>query len=368
MSIKSLKKKLLIITRDQFGYHIDTYYYCKYAKDYFSMTHIGFDTGKQKIEIEGINCKYVLRKGNIIMRYLRFLLALLKECRKEYDVIFIKYFIGCSLLKLFNRRKIFVFDVRTGSVTKAFFMRKLSDFICRFESCFFSYITVISKSLAKKLRLPEKKVHILPLGAKPIDVSLKRNNSLKLLYVGTLNGRRIEDTIEGYARFYEEFGGFVDTIYYIIGDGHNGELEKLRTLVKQKGLDQVIHLLGYIHQSKLEKYFHQCNVGISYIPINDIYDCQPPTKTYEYLLAGMPVLATKTSENAMVINSSNGILICDTADSFYEGLKKTMSTIKCYDPIEIKNNALLYSWKNIVKDNFIPYIDSLIVCGITRKD
>ena len=258
----SSAKKILIITRQQFGYHTDTYYYSKYAESYFAITHIGFDAGRPKIKINGVDCIYVSRNGNVVFRYIRFLIALLRECRKDYDVIFIKYFIGSSLLKLFNQRKIFVFDIRTGSVAKNIFIRKFSDFICRLESRFFRYITVISSSLAIKLRLPENRVHVLPLGAEPVNESQKQYDSLRLLYVGTFNGRKIGGTIEGFARFYAEFSNSVDIAYYIVGDGHGNELEKLRELVKQKELEHVIFLPGYIHQSELEKYYHQSNRNV----------------------------------------------------------------------------------------------------------
>lgn len=359
-----MRKKLLVINRDQFGYHIDTYYYCKYASNYFKITYIGFDAAKPILKVDGVGCIYVPRRGSVIVRYLRLLFAFLRECRKDYDVIFIKYFVGCSLLKLFNSEMRFIFDIRTGSVAKNLFVRKLSDFVLRIESRFFSHISVISKSLAIKLRLPEDKFHVLPLGAEPADVSPKQFDSLKLLYVGTFNGRRIEYTVEGFARFYAESKDTIDITYDIVGDGQPGEMKRLTGLVERKGLVDVIRLPGYIHHSKLKKYYQRCNVGVSYVPINDIYDCQPPTKTYEYILAGMPVVATQTKENAIVINENNGVLIKDSAYSFYEAIKKIMSNKEQYDSSAIKEVALRYSWQSIVDDNFIPYIFGVCKVGL----
>jgi len=355
-----MKKKLLIINRNQFGSHIDTYSYCKYARNLFVITYIGFDASRPKIEVEGVDCIYVSRRGNIIARYLRFLIACMKECRKNYDVIFIKYIIGCVLFKMFCRGKTFVFDIRTASVSSNQLLRKASDLLLRFESMFFENVTVISKSLADKLCLSNDNYHILPLGAEPVDAWPKEFNSLKLLYVGTFNGRRIEDTVEGFARFYAEFKDKIKITYDIIGDGDHGELNELRRLVEKKGLSDVINLPGYIHQNLLIDYYRRCNLGVSYIPINEIYDCQPPTKTYEYLLAGMPVLATKTIENSFVINEGNGVMIEDSADSFYDGLRSFfLHKDTKYDSVAIKNAALQFSWQRIVEDSFIPYIVSI---------
>jgi glycosyltransferase involved in cell wall biosynthesis len=96
------------------------------------------------------------------------------------------------------------------------------------------------------------------------------------------------------------------------------------------------------------------------VPINDIYDCQPPTKTFEYLSAGMPVLATKTRENAAVITERNGLLIDDTPQAFHEGLKKLMGNARAYRSDEIRRDALRHSWQAIVQFNLIPYINSVM--------
>ena len=354
-----MKNKLLIINRTQFGYHIDTYYYCKYASDDFYITYIGFDSGESKIRCDNIDCIYIERKGNILIRYFRLFFALLLECRKKYDFIFINYFIACSLLKLTNKKAKIILDIRTGSVNKNNLKRRLKNFILKIESLFFNYISVISESLSDKLKLQANKVHILPLGAEIIEVPPRKMDSLKLLYVGTFDGRRIEDTIVGFTKFYKEFKNSIEITYDIVGEGRNNELALFKRLVKQNGLSEVVQLPGYIHQSKLKAYYQKCNVGISYVPINDIYDAQPPTKTFEYLLAGMPVIATATRENAIVINDNNGVLIPDSAYDFYEGLKVIMLRKHLYDSNLVKQESLKYSWQKIVRKDFIPYLRKL---------
>ena len=205
-----------------------------------------------------------------------------------------------------------------------------------------------------------EKVHILPLGADPIETSDKEYASLRLLYVGTLSGRRIENTILGFHRFYLDVGHAANATYAIIGEGDDGELDLLRAMVKDLGLARVVSLPGYVHRRELAAYYEKCNVGISYVPINDIYDCQPPTKTFEYLSAGMPVLATKTRGNAAVITERNGLLIDDTPQAFHEGLKRLMNDIRAYHSGDIRREALRHSWQTIVQSNLVPYLNSVI--------
>ena len=189
-----------------------------------------------------------------------------------------------------------------------------------------------------------------------MTLAAKRFDRLDLLYVGTLLGRRIEDTVVGFDRFRQDYGTRVALTYTIVGDGHNGELEALRRMVQARGLGDVVRLPGYVHRTRLQDTFDRCNVGVSYVPINDIYDCQPATKTFEYMFAGMPVIATATTENMKVVNRLNGVLIQDTPESFYRGLEELHARQRDFDSGQIRCCCPEASWEHIVSFNFIPYV------------
>ncbi len=353
-------RKLLIVNPKQFGYHLDTYYYCQWARDAFEITYHGFDAGQPRLAVEGVRVHYVSRRGPLLVRYLRFLASCVAECRRGYDAVFIKYFAGCSLLRVLYPRRRLVLDIRTGSVASRPWRRRWQDRLLRWESRCFRQVTVISASLARKLGLAVARVHLLPLGADPIATSPKEFSALHLLYVGTLQARRLEDTVEAFHRLYQALGHTVKMTYDILGDGPNGERHRLQTWVKDHGLEGVVSLPGFVPHWELAHYYEKCNIGVSYVPINRIYDCQPPTKTFEYLLAGLPVIATNTSENAAVITADNGLLIDDTPAAFYEALKKLVSTRDVYSSDRIRTEALKYSWEVIVRSNLVPYINSLL--------
>ena len=104
-------------------------------------------------------------------------------------------------------------------------------------------------------------------------------------------------------------------------------------------------------------YFEESNVGISFVPCTKYYDCQPPTKTFEYLLYGLPVIATNTTENNIIINSSNGLLIKDSSASFCEAIELLIS--KSYNNSLIQNDSIKYSWEKIVEIYFLPLIEKI---------
>jgi len=228
------KRKLLMINRNQFGYHLTSYYYCMLASKELDITYLCFDWGRPWIEHSGVKSIYLSRKGNVFSRSCHFFFAIMRELKRDYDIVFVVYFFACFLLRIFCPHQCFVFDVRTGDVKKSRVKRKINNCILRAESCFFKNISIISESLANKLKLPEAKVHILPLGATPVYASPKQFKVLRLLYVGNLSeSRRIADTIEGFARFYFKYKDVIDVTYDVIGNDDK-MLDELRSFVKEK--------------------------------------------------------------------------------------------------------------------------------------
>jgi glycosyltransferase involved in cell wall biosynthesis len=359
-SLKSDQKELIIISQSQFGYHIDTYYYCKYLKKDFNIVYIGWDHGLPKIAMDGVQVLYVRRRDKMVkMRTWRFIHTALERITDRNVIVFIKYFKGVSLmLKLLRPKNLFVLDIRGGSIQNKSVVRRFQDVRLKFESHFFKHITVISKSLAGKLGLAEK-AHILPLGAERISIIDKSFEKFDLFYVGTLFNRNLDITLHGFKQFYEEYKNTIPLSYTIVGDGQNDEAKALKGLVSRLGLSAVVKIAGRIPHTKLAPFFEKCNVGISYVPMTHYYDCQPVTKTFEYLLSGMPVLATDTSENRAVIKHETGILVGDTAGDFYHGLKTMYKNRHLFDSEKIWKSVSDFTWEKIINKNLAPYLRSL---------
>jgi len=80
------------------------------------------------------------------------------------------------------------------------------------------------------------------------------------------------------------------------------------------------------------------------------FDSQPVTKTFDYLLAGMPVIATATSENKIVINENNGVLIDDTIEGFASGVEEVIIKKDRYKSQTIRETSQIYHWQLIVSN------------------
>ena len=343
------KKKLLILNQNQFGSLIDTYFYCKYLRYRFNITLICWDYSLPKQVLNEVAVIYVSRNGNIITRNIRYIIMAYTWIKKNpCDICFITYFRGCSVLKLMFLNLCFVFDIRTASVSAKPLIRIVYNKFMMFESYFFRHVTVISESLADKLNL-SKKANILPLGSEPISNTLKNFDTLRLLYVGTLDSRDIDKTLIAFSAFYSDHKNDVSMQYTIVGDGPNGEVEVLKNIVDKYSLSGVVDVVGRVPFSELKPYFDTHNIGISFVPLTDYFDAQPVTKTFDYLLSGMPVVATATSENKKVISELNGVLIDETEDGFYKGLEVILSN-KMYNSTEIVSMSSKYNWTGIVSE------------------
>ncbi len=345
---RPLRPSLVIINSEQFGYNPATYYYCKYLCDRYSITYICWDHGLKKVGLPDVKVVYVKRKRSIGRIFL-FLKEVLYRTKSPDTIIFIKYFkVISTITRLLRRNNPLVLDIRTGSVEPSPLLRFIQDTILKIECLFFNNITVISKGLACKLGL-EKKSTILPLGADIISETTKKFDSLRLLYVGTLYNRNINKALEGFVKFYYSSPEIKSARFTIIGDGPSDEVKQLKKIVTHHNLQGVVDVIGVVPHNQLKPYFDDHNVGLSYVPMTPYFDVQPPTKTFEYLLSGMAVIATATSENRRVINESNGVLTGDSPEAIAQGLVSLKKKMAMFNSNRIRKNGSQYSWEKITR-------------------
>lgn len=353
-----MKKKLLILTAQQFGYLTDTFKYCQHASEQFDITYVCWNYNRPEMHFPRVKVKYVSRRGNLAIRNFRLLKAFNQELKKDYDAVFACYTRGISLVKLLNPTKKIIFDIRTLSVSPSVSRRLAYDFLLKLESSVFDKVTVISEGLAESLRL--KNYLLLPLGADRIfDNQPAKTDSLHLLYVGTLQNRNIIKCVEGF-HSYCRTSGDEAARFTIVGDSSGGELAEIKKYVLDSGLTNQVFLAGRVPHDRLSTYFEQANVGVAFIPITDYYDFQPPTKTFEYLLSGIPVIATKTQANKEILkNFQNSVLINDDKDEFADAVLHFRDNLSNVNSTLIQTSAEAFSWKLIINDRFIPIIKQI---------
>lgn len=348
-------KKLLIISKDQFGYHTDIFKWCEYLRDEYEIETITFK-GRPKVELSGVKNHYVSNKGQRSIRGIRYILYCLWSLLFFKGVVLVCYFRECRILKMCYPWKKMILDIRTLDVTNDCNTRKAEDAILKKTTEKFDYVTIISEGLRKKIGLSEAMSAILPLGADPASTTIKDFNDLRLLYIGTLSNRDIHKTIEG-LRILLKKAPSINIHYDIIGEGKGNELKELKELVTENKLESYITLHGYIQHNNLKSFLDNCNIGVSFIPMTEYYEHQPATKTFEYILSGLFTLATATYSNKEIINEENGYLINDTPESFADGIEYIIRNKKDFNSGIIRDSLQKYQWKNIVNNTLKPILN-----------
>lgn len=359
-----MKKILIISAYEQFGYHTDTYNYCIYLKNKFDITFMCLDRNLPKVHLEGIDVKYIKKSNSKIIRLMRRIYHTISYLMfNSVDLVFIMNYSGCRLLKKIFKNKKMILDIRTTEINKDSTTRYKSNKKIIENIKEFDYITVISEGVREYLNIPKEKSYILPLGGKTLitnglEENIFENKKLSLIYVGTFVERRIEDTIIAFNKISDKYKG-KNLEYNLIGFFENKEEEeKIIRLINNNNYNN-INFIGRVKNEELGKYFMKSNIGISYIPITEYFDNQPPTKTYEYLFNGLFTIATDTKENRKIINKTNGILIDDTSDSFYNALDAIYCSVNNISRNEIIKSVECYSWEKIC-NGLANYINSII--------
>ncbi|MDP5030885.1 glycosyltransferase [Paraglaciecola sp.] len=269
------------------------------------------------------------------------LMYILKNIDKNNTFFHIRYHKFCflfSILQYFGFN--IACDVRSGVVASRF--RWFSNLLMSIELRTFGKRSVISKGVAEKI-LGIKKYYLLPLGSSLKCINPKKLNyqqPTRLIYIGTLNERKLEDFVNAIIETNKMRGNIYSLS--IFGYGNEVTLAKINEMIF---LEENIEYRGFLDYNDIEVVLSNYDIGIAYIPMIDAFMYQPPTKIFEYLSAGLPVIATKTFENNSLIKDGlNGWLVDDNVESLINLLKNNLDFINPADCIKSVNGT---SWEEI---------------------
>lgn len=352
-------RRLLIVSFEQFGYHTDSYEYCRHLGDRFRITYLCPDQGLPRTSLADVEVIYRERSpfGKVELGLLLTANRLL--LRRRFAVAFLRRTKFSFLLRLRHPRTAMVFDIRTGSVEENGLRRMVENTLLRANAVFFPNITVISRGLARQLGLPQR-AHVLPLGADPRPLTQEPyRDALRLIYVGTFKNRHLERTVEGLGDFVRGADAGLPVRYTLVGFGSEEELAKIRDAAAMAGLGDRVQVRHRIGREDLPELLAEHNVGVAFTPRVPWFEHQPSTKVFEYLQSGLLCIATDNQANREVISPANGVLVSDSADGFRRGLEKVAAMLPHWRPQEVAESVRDHSWRGIVEDNLLPYLERI---------
>lgn len=343
-------KSIMFVTKSQYGYQVDYYNHIQNLKSKYKIFYISYDYGERKFEEDSSNVKLFYINYNSSKRHkLLFVLKLVLKTRElNPGNIVVSNMFGAVIIRLLNLDKNVLLDIRSMSVSSQPIKRIVQNFMTIHRSLYFQNVLVVSESLREKYFKFKKNCHVVTVGG---NYAERRNELfsdawMKVVYVGTLSGRRIEDTVHGLSEVCKRTN--VKIRYTIIGSGDIECESKLNEAIRSCNSENLkISYVGYIPNKDVARILVQQDIGVVYVPMCPFYEYQPSTKLFEYHLSGLVVIATKTFENVRFINSKNGVLVSDNSAEFADGIDSIISLRDSYSCREIQNIASIYSWENI---------------------
>lgn len=222
---------------------------------------------------------------------------------------------------------------------------------------------VAEESMIDEFGLKTKKTYIINWGMNPISAIPKKFDSIRMIYIGGLSGRNIHQTIYGLKEYLDTDPEIEVERYDIIGAGKEEYMQLIEKAIIDTGLSCIVICHGYLSDKDIVPYFDAANVGVGYVPITEYYTNCAVTKVDEYLLSGIPTIATATNWNKKIINDSNGVLVQDNAHSFCQGLELMAKRFISYSSENIiktvENRSVVYRVKNDIVPTFNKIIDEI---------
>ncbi len=353
--------KILLVTTNQFGYLVDYHRYYTYLKKQgHDVTYICIDYKREKIEGNNPDVIYIPKIKNKAKKHYTFMKAVVDaEKKHNFDRIMIHVFPLVSLLSLFIKKEKIYLDVRTVSIHIKPFKRNFFDFLIKIASNVYPNTSSINDMAAKKIGIRNYK--LLPLGGAyfgnqqngtPDNDKYRHifeSGDYIIVYVGTLHKRRVIECVQGFHNYMIKHPG-TKARFVVIGTGSGNEANEINAYIEKHSLQNQVHMLGYIPQSRLSYIFNHAHAGISFMPLTHPFPLQPNTKTYEYLVNGVAVIGTATPDNIQMVETSKvpcGVIIVDSPEGIEEGVGKIIANRHLYNREAIAKEFNRFEWDNL---------------------
>jgi glycosyltransferase involved in cell wall biosynthesis len=273
-----------------------------------------------------------------------------------------------------RKRSKWVMEVRT-SLVKGGIREKIDNFV--FNSAVGAYdgLVFIDDMLKDRMlaRKRETRAISVPVGTnlenfKPNGDNREAKKKLGyqdrdfvFIYAGVLHPtRNLEVILSALAELGGGVRGKTPRLLFV-GDGD--DRKNLTEKSERMGLAENVRFQGRVPYSELPALINAADAALSFVPITDIYDVQPPKKTVDYLASGLPVIATDTVGNRRFItNGDNGILVRDNPRELASAMKKIIEDDDLRESLanKARRSVSEYDYKAITENLLLPFYSAIL--------
>lgn len=187
----------------------------------------------------------------------------------------------------------------------------------------------------------------------------KITERVKILYHGTIAERfGLHNAIEAMEYLLKDIPGSIFNIYGRYENSYRIKIEKLITKLK---LENNVTLNGRVSLEQIPGLINTHDIGIVPYLKTDFMNLALPTKAFEYIASGLPVVSTRTYELA---NTFDEKCITYADDSKPEEIAETIKQL-CFNP-EVAKQQVVLAYQalrkisgEVMKERYVKLIDSL---------
>ena len=182
---------------------------------------------------------------------------------------------------------------------------------------------------------------------------LPPNRAIHLMYIGTVSQARgrdvMLDAIAIWAKKNNQFEQNYAVKLTIIG-ASKPELAYCQQRINDLNISEFVNVIGRVSGHEIPQHLAQADIGICLWEQNQWNEFNPPTKLFEYLVAGVPVLASNIRTHTRYIqNWQNGLIFDYDADALAKAILKLCNQKSMISAM--KNQAVTsgeqYRWSKI---------------------
>ena len=170
----------------------------------------------------------------------------------------------------------------------------------------------LKRQVVENFHVPRERIHVVPLG---VDTTLftptetEAGARLRVVYIGTITSYRgINHVIDAIRQLADRYRSRIT--FDIYGHGDEEFLEEIAALADADDTDYEISLEGHVDHRELPKIVSQYDVAVSPLPPLEAFQVSCPTKVFEYLAMGLPVIATRiTPHERYLTHRENAFLV-----------------------------------------------------------
>lgn len=182
---------------------------------------------------------------------------------------------------------------------------------------------------------------------------------LQLLYVGSVQKDRGRDVMLEAVAVVNKINKIV---HLTIVGANDGQIKICKEIIKKLGAENDVSIHGRVSGIKVPNFMANADVGLCIWDNLPWYQFNPPTKLFEYLVAGLPVMASNIKTHTQYIKDDvNGVIFEYNSVSLAKSIKRLWQNRA--DLLQMKqhavNDSTVYLWHNI-EPIFIDAIERLV--------